>query len=161
MVCIMNELLELEVGMKVLEVGAGSGYHAATIAEIVAPEDVDRKYWGHVFTIEINERLYRFALENIRKEGYEDRVTVIHGDGSKGLPEEAPFDRILVTAAAPSIPETLIRQLKDNGILVIPVGRPDWFLQSLIRVRKKGEKIIEEFHGHVAFVPLRGEYGWK
>ena len=161
MVSIMNEALELEVGHKVLEVGAGSGWHASTIAEVVAPSDAPRESWGHVYTIEIISKLVEFARENIAKAGYSDRVTVICGDGSEGYPEEAPYDRILVTAAAPSIPEPLKRQLKPGGVMVIPVGEIG-FYQTLIRLRKMiNGKIIEEDLGGVAFVPLVGKFGHR
>jgi len=160
MVSIMNEALELEVGQKVLEVGAGSGWHACTVAEIVAPSDMPREKWGHVYTIEILPSLAEFAKRNIAKAGYEDRVTVICKDGSEGYEEEAPYDRILVTAAAPSIPEPLKRQLKPGGVMVIPVGEVG-FYQVLMRVRKIDGKIVEENLGGVAFVPLVGKYGHK
>lgn len=157
----MNEALELEVGHKVLEVGSGSGWHASTIAEIVAPSDVPREKWGHVYTVEIIPELAEFARRNIERAGYGDRVTVICGDGSLGYPEEAPYDRILVTAAAPSIPEPLKEQLKPGGIMVIPVGEVG-FYQTLIRLRKlENGRTIEEDLGGVAFVPLVGKYGHK
>ncbi|MEM2227256.1 MAG: protein-L-isoaspartate(D-aspartate) O-methyltransferase, partial [Candidatus Bathyarchaeia archaeon] len=118
MVAIMNEALELKPGLKVLEVGAGSGYHAATIAEIIAPKKVDAPK-GHVYTIEIIPELAEFAEKNLKKLNYSKYVTVIVGDGSIGYLKEAPYDRILVTAAASKIPEPLIEQLKNGGILVI------------------------------------------
>ena len=157
----MNEALELEVGHKVLEVGAGSGWHASTVAEIVAPSDVPKDRWGHVYTIEIVPRLAEFAKENIAKAGYSDRVTVICGDGSLGYPEKAPYDRILVTAAAPRIPEPLKEQLKPGGVMVIPVGDVG-FYQTLIRLRKKEDGgVVEENLGGVAFVPLVGKHGHR
>jgi len=157
----MNEALELEVGHKVLEVGAGSGWHASTVAEIVAPSDVPKDRWGHVYTIEIVPRLAEFARENIAKAGYSDRVTVICGDGSLGYPEKAPYDRILVTAAAPRIPEPLKEQLKPGGVMVIPVGDVG-FYQTLIRLRKKEDGgVVEENLGGVAFVPLVGKHGHR
>jgi len=160
MVSIMNEALELEVGQKVLEVGAGSGWHACTIAEVVAPSDKPRETWGRVYTVEIIKGLANFARKNVEKAGYSDRVTILCQDGSLGLAEKAPFDRILVTAAAPDIPKPLIEQLKDGGILVIPVGGMHLF-QTLYRVRKIGGKIVKENLGGVAFVPLTGRYGHK
>ena len=160
MVSIMNEALNLRVGHKVLEVGAGSGWHASTIAEIVAPSDVSRDRWGHVYTIEIVPRLAEFARKNIERAGYGDRVTVICGDGSEGYPEEAPYDRILVTAAAPYIPPPLKEQLKSDGIMVIPVGSVG-FYQTLIRVTRIGDEFYEENLGGVAFVPLVGKHGHK
>jgi protein-L-isoaspartate(D-aspartate) O-methyltransferase len=161
MVAIMNEALQLEVGHKVLEVGAGSGWHAATIAEIVAPSDTPRSEWGHIYTIEIIEALAEFARKNITRAGYGDRVTVICADGSIGYPEKAPYDRILVTAAAPSIPNPLIEQLKPGGIMLVPVGDVHFF-QSLIKVVKGVDgRIKHEDLGGVAFVPLRGRYGHR
>jgi len=159
MVAIMNEALQLEVGHKVLEVGAGSGWHATTIAEIVAPRDAPRSEWGHVYTLEIVQGLAEFARKNVMNAGYGDRVTIIYADGSIGYPEKAPYDRILVTAAAPSVPKPLIEQLKPNGIMLIPVGSVSLF-QNLIKVTKGvNGKIEEENLGGVAFVPLTGRYG--
>jgi protein-L-isoaspartate(D-aspartate) O-methyltransferase len=160
MVAIMNEALELSIGQKVLEVGAGSGWHAATVAEVVAPSDKPKETWGHVYTVEIIEGLAEFAKTNLIKTGYGDRVTIIHGDGSYGYPKEAPYDRILVTAAAPNIPKPLVDQLKDGGVMVIPVGGLFMF-QTLIRVSKKSGHIKKEDLGGVAFVPLTGRYGHK
>jgi protein-L-isoaspartate(D-aspartate) O-methyltransferase len=160
MVAIMNEALELEVGNKVLEIGAGSGWHAATIAEIIAPSDMPKEKWGHVYTTEIVPELSDSARATIEKVGYGDRVTVIAADGSEGYAEEAPYDRILVTAAAPSIPKPLTEQLKTSGILVIPVGST-YFYQTLLRIRKTDSRLIEENLGGVAFVPLTGKYGHK
>ena len=159
MVAIMDEALELEVGHKVLEVGSGSGWHATTIAEIVAPSDIPKEEWGHVYTIEIVPYLVEMARENIKRAGYADRITVIHGDGSCGYIEEAPYDRIIVTAAAPDIPKPLIEQLRVGGVLLIPVGSISFF-QTLIRLRKENGKKIEDLGG-VAFVPLVGKYGFK
>jgi len=157
----MNEALQLEVGHKVLEVGAGSGWHAATIAEIVAPSSAPRSEWGHVYTVEIIDGLAEFARKNIMRAGYGDRVTIICADGSMGYPEKAPYDRILVTAAAPNIPNPLVEQLKPGGIMLIPVGSIHFF-QSLIKVTKGTDgKIRQENLGGVAFVPLKGQYGHK
>jgi protein-L-isoaspartate(D-aspartate) O-methyltransferase len=156
----MDEALELEVGNRVLEIGAGSGWHASTIAEIVAPDSGKKEEWGHVYTLERVPELAEFARRNVERAGYGDRVTVICGDGSLGCLEKAPYDRVLVTAAAPDIPEPLIEQLKNGGILVIPVGGIH-FYQTLVRVRKKDGKVLEENLGGVAFVPLIGKHGFK
>jgi protein-L-isoaspartate(D-aspartate) O-methyltransferase len=159
MVSIMNEALQLEVGHKVLEVGAGCGWHAATIAEIIAPSEASRSEWGHIYTAEIIQGLAEFARRNIMKAGYGDRVTIINADGSIGYPEKAPYDRIFVTAAAPEVPKPLIEQLKPNGIMLIPVGSASLF-QTLVRIRKGTDgKTKEENLGGVAFVPLTGRYG--
>jgi len=148
------------VGQKVLEIGAGSGWHASTVAEIVAPTDAPKKEWGHVYTVEIVPELAELAKTNIEKTGYGDRITVICGDGTLGYPEKAPYDRVLVTAAAPGIPAPLTEQLKNGGVLVIPVGGI-YLYQTLVRVRKKNGKLVEENLGGVAFVPLVGKHGYK
>ena len=150
----MNEALELRRGMKVLEVGAGSGYHAATIAEIVGDE-------GHVFAIEHLDKLVAIARSNLDRVGYSNRVTLVQGDGSLGYAERAPYDRILVTAAAPKIPPTLLEQLNSDGILVVPVGGR-MFPQELVQARKKpGGTLDRNSLGGVAFVPLIGKYGFN
>ena len=125
MVAIMCELLDLKKGDKVLEVGAGCGYHAAVVAEIVGRE-------GKVIAIERIPELAETAKRNLEALGY-DNVKVVVGDGSKGYEKEAPYDKIYVTASAPKIPEPLIEQLKVGGKLVIPVGD---FTQHLYVVEK-------------------------
>jgi protein-L-isoaspartate(D-aspartate) O-methyltransferase len=160
MVSIMNEALKLEVGHKVLEIGAGSGWHASTIAEIVAPSNTPEERWGHVYTVEIIEGLAEFARKNVDGADYSDRVTIIHGDGSQGYSEKAPYDRVLVTAAAPDIPKPLTDQLRTGGVLVIPVGGL-YLYQTLFRVRKVDDKVAKENLGGVAFVPLTGKYGHR
>ena len=136
MCVIMCEALRLEPGLKILEVGAGSGYHAALCAEMVAPKAAQNP--GHVYTTEIVAGLIPFAKGNLERSGYGDRVTLIHSDGGIGLPEHAPFDRILVAAAAPSIPNPLIEQLNLGGIMLIPVGGRGFF-QELMMVEKDDE----------------------
>jgi protein-L-isoaspartate(D-aspartate) O-methyltransferase len=159
MVSIMNEALQLEVGQKVLEVGAGSGWHAATIAEIIAPSDSPSSERGHVYTVEIILELADIARKNIMKSGYGDRVTIIYADGSVGYPDQVPYDRILATAAAPDVPEPLVEQLKPEGIMLIPVGSASLF-QNLLKITKdKSGKIKKENLGGVAFVPLTGRHG--
>jgi protein-L-isoaspartate(D-aspartate) O-methyltransferase len=158
MCVIMCEGMNLSEGMKILEVGAGSGYHAALCAELVAKTGTTST--GHVYTIEIVDNLIEFAQSNLKRAGYADRVTLIHGDGGKGLPEHAPYDRILVVAAAPSVPKPLIDQLAPEGIMLIPVGSPG-FYQELIMVEKSSTgEVLQKRWGGVAFVPLTGEYGY-
>jgi protein-L-isoaspartate(D-aspartate) O-methyltransferase len=160
-VAIMNEALGLKVGGKVLEVGAGSGWHAATLAEIVAPLDAPRSEWGHVYTVEIIAALADGAKKNVMNSGYGDRVTIINGDGSKGYPQKAPFDRIVVTASAPMVPKPLVDQLKSGGVLLIPLGG-QFLFQNLMKYTKQADgKILEENLGSVSFVPLTGEFGQK
>jgi protein-L-isoaspartate(D-aspartate) O-methyltransferase len=159
MVAIMCEALELHEGQRVLEIGAGSGYHAAVVAEIIAPRDSRKP--GHLFTIEIVEELARFAEQNLSRLGYSERVTVICADGSQGYPDLAPYDRIYVTAAAPEVPRPLVDQLANGGILLIPVGHRHFF-QTLLRLAKDREgNISEQDLGGVAFVPLVGKHGWS
>jgi protein-L-isoaspartate(D-aspartate) O-methyltransferase len=161
MVSIMNEALQLEVGQKVLEVGAGSGWHSVTIAEIVAPGDAPRSEWGCVYTVEIVQALAENARKTIMNAGYGDRVKIISGDGSKGYAEKAPYDRVVVTAAAPKVPKPLVDQLKPSGIMLIPVGSVSLF-QNLMKITKEPNgKIKQENLGGVAFVPLTGEYGHR
>ncbi|MGC9011727.1 protein-L-isoaspartate O-methyltransferase [Thermogladius sp.] len=158
MVAIMTEALDPLPGMKVLEVGTGSGYQAAVLAEIVAKMDPSRK--GHVYTIERIPELAEFARRNLERAGYKDYVTVVVGDGSKGYPEEAPYDRIIVTAGAPSVPKPLIEQLDVHGKLVIPVG--DRYMQRLLVVEKRASGELSMKWGiDCVFVPLIGEYGWR
>jgi protein-L-isoaspartate(D-aspartate) O-methyltransferase len=152
MVAIMLEELELRSKLKVLEIGAGSGYHAAVAAEIVKPD-------GRVFTIERIPELAEMARRNIDASGYSDTVEVVLGDGSKGLVKEAPFDRIFVAAGAPDVPRSLTDQLSEDGIMLIPVGSR--YLQDLIKVRKKKGKLVEERKGGCIFVPLIGECGYS
>jgi len=152
MVAIMAESLDLSPGHKVLEVGGGSGYHAAVCAEIVAPD-------GHVWTIERIASLASFAERNLKKAGYSELVTVIFGDGSRGFSDQAPFDRIFVAAGAPDIPKPLTDQLKDGGKLLVPVGGR--YYQDLIRVTRKGSKLTKENLGGCVFVPLVGEHGYQ
>ena len=144
---ILLEALELRRGMKVLEVGTGTGYQAALIAEIVGPE-------GKVITIERIRELAKIAEENLKRLGYKN-VKVIRGDGLKGYPPEAPYDRILITAAVKEIPKALIEQLKPTGILVAPVIE-DYRNQRLIRIRKTPEgRIKKERLMPVLFVEAR------
>ena len=159
MVAIMAEELELAEGLKILEVGSGCGYNAAVVTEIIAPEGSKKP--GHLYTIEIVPRLFELAKQNLGALGYLERLTVVLGDGSVGYIEEAPFDRIIVTASAPRILESLLSQLGFSGILLIPVGAT-FYGQELIKVLKDKEgRTSWTSLGGVAFVPLVGREGWK
>jgi protein-L-isoaspartate(D-aspartate) O-methyltransferase len=148
MVAIMTETLKLKGGEKVLEIGTGSGYQSAILAEIA----------DHVVTIERKEDLQKEAARLLRELGYANVESVL-GDGSRGHVARAPYDGIIVTAGAPQVPESLVGQLALGGRLVIPVGNA--FHQTLTRVtRTEGGKETESLEGCV-FVPLIGEYGWE
>ncbi|UCH89037.1 MAG: protein-L-isoaspartate(D-aspartate) O-methyltransferase [Thermoplasmata archaeon] len=152
MVAIMVEALDLKDGLNVLEVGAGSGYHAAIVGHLIKPS-------GHLYSIERISSLANRARENIRKVGLEDNVTIIEADGSLGLESHAPYDRIFVTCASPGIPPPFVKQLKEGGQLLIPSGSS--YVSDLLLVTKKGGEIDEKNLGGCAFVPLRGRYGFK
>lgn len=156
MVAIMTEELDPEPGNKVLEVGTGSGYQAAVLAEIVAKQDTGG---GHVYSIERISELASFARKNLEKAGYSEHVTVLVGDGTLGYKEAAPYDRVIVTAAAPDIPPPLLEQLGDPGVLVAPVG--DQYFQRLLIVEKRNGRIIKRWGIECVFVPLIGKYGWS
>ncbi len=145
---IMCSLLEIEEGMTILEIGGGSGYHAAVLAELTG-------HSGMVYSIERVTELAEFARQNLRNAGYKN-VVVTTGDGTLGLPEHAPYDRITVACAAPAVPQPLIDQLKRGGSMTIPVGR---YLQELYLVHKN-DVISKKKSGGVVFVPLIGEYGF-
>jgi len=150
MVAMMCEELELKKGLKILEIGAGSGYHAAVISKIIGEE-------GKIYSIERIVELAEFARKNLEKAEIKN-VEVIEGDGSLGLPEYAPYDRILVTCSAPDIPEPLIEQLKEGGIILIPVGRT---FSVLIKGVKRREGLEKKEICECAFVPLIGKYGFS
>lgn len=147
MVAVMTELLALSNSDKVLEIGTGSGYQAAVLSEIVA----------RVCTVERIESLAVEAKGKFAESGYEN-IDVKLADGTLGWPEESPFDKIIITAAAPDIPEPLIAQLATYGILIAPVG--DRHSQSLLKIVKDGETIQKSHHVPCIFVPLIGKYGW-
>lgn len=148
MVAIMCDLLELQEGQTILEIGAGSGYNAAVMAEIVGEN-------GQVYSIERHEPLARFARENLERAGYSN-VEVILADGSLGYPEHAPYDRICVTASAPQTPKALLEQLSPGGIMVLPEGDS---YQNLYLIRKSmNGEITKEDKGRVIFVPLVADH---
>lgn len=151
MVGIMLETLDLAEGQKVLEVGGGSGYHAALVGEIVGER-------GVVYSIERIEKLALRAKQAVERIGLSERVKIIVGDGSLGYPEHAPYDRIFVTCAAPTIPPPLTEQLDEDGKLLIPVGGT--YLQDLVLATKRRNKIKRKSCGGCVFVPLVGKYGF-
>ena len=147
-VALMTELLELKGNEKVLEVGTGSGYQAAVLAELAQ----------EVHTIERYPDLARKAEQILKHAGYEN-VHIHIGDGSRGLLAHSPYDGIIVTAAAPAAPQPLLDQLKDGGKLVIPVGgRGEQYLE---RWHRRGDEFDSESILPVAFVPLIGDEGWR
>jgi protein-L-isoaspartate(D-aspartate) O-methyltransferase len=147
---LMIEAARVEQGDTVLEVGAGSGYAAAVISRIA----------GKVIGIERQHDLVEIARERLERLGY-DNVTIVEGDGTRGCPDEAPFDAILAAASGSHVPPPWIEQLADGGSIVMPVGSPGW-VQELVKVTKGPDgKLIEENLGGVRFVPLIGEEGWK
>jgi protein-L-isoaspartate(D-aspartate) O-methyltransferase len=147
-VAVMTELLELKGAERVLEIGTGSGYQGAVLAELS----------NEVYSVERIESLAEKAKARYDKLSCRN-IHVKVGDGSLGWPEKAPFDRIIVTAATPAIPEPLLQQLADGGILVIPVGGR--FSQQLLKVRKISGGTKSEYHIPCVFVPLIGKYGWE
>ena len=148
-VAYMTEALALDGGEKVLEIGTGSGYAAAVLAEIAAD----------VYTIERIDGLAIMARTILDNLGYQN-VHVRQGDGTLGWPEHAPFDGIVVTAGGPGVPDTLKDQLKIGGRLVMPIGKSTWY-QELVRVTRITEAEFDmEYLVPVRFVPLIGEEGW-
>ncbi len=145
-VAFQTEKLEVKPGQKVLEIGTGSGYQAAILLELRA----------RVYTIEFNKKLYEKTKSFLPLLGY--NPFFFYGDGSKGIPAKAPFDKIIVTAGAPVIPSSLTEQLSENGILIIPVG--DRESQKMIKITKKNGELAKEEFNQFAFVPLLGESGW-
>ncbi|HUF78504.1 MAG TPA: protein-L-isoaspartate(D-aspartate) O-methyltransferase [Thermoanaerobaculia bacterium] len=144
----MTELLAVEAHHRVLEIGTGSGYQAAVLARLAR--------W--VWSLERLPELARLAIARLRALGVEN-VKVQVFDGSLGWAEAAPFDRILVTAAAPGTPETLLGQLGEGGRLVVPEGSRE--AQRLVVYRRVGERVDREQGEEVAFVPLVGRHGWR
>ena len=148
------EPLDLQLGDKFLEVGMGSGYGAALARELVGRE-------GLVVTVEINKDTYKFGVENLRKAGYGD-VIAVYGDGSKGCPEYAPYNKICVTAACPRIPQPLLEQLDKPGRLIAPIGPLSTLIGqdlTLVIMDSFGNEKVERLT-KVVYVPLQGEYGW-
>lgn len=148
MIALMCEALQINAGQKILEIGTGCGYHAAIVSQLVGPT-------GVVYTVERFSSLAQQAEQNLKK-AHISNVHVVVGDGSLGLSDHAPYDRIYVTCAAPSIPPPLIDQLKNNGKLLIPVGS---YVCMLTLLEKHDDNITTTEHGECVFVPLVGKYG--
>ncbi len=143
-VALMTEVLRLQPSDRVLEIGTGSGYQAAVLSGLVA----------QVNTIEIKYKLYENARKALNINGY-DNITSRHGDGYFGWPDEAPFDAIMITAAVDHIPPPLLKQLKEGGRLVLPLGSPFGY-QNLVLVTKRGDDVsVRQIIG-VLFVPMTG-----
>ncbi len=150
-VMIMTHALELEPGEKVFEIGTGSGYQAAIIAKIVVK--------GKVITTEVVPELTSFAKQNLKKAKI-NNVFVYEEDGSHGMPSEAPFDKIIITAACREFPKQLLEQLKPNGIIVGPVGNK--YEQEMVRgIKDKNGHLELEFLGPFLFTPMYGKHGFE
>jgi protein-L-isoaspartate(D-aspartate) O-methyltransferase len=148
-VAVMTQALALTPDHKVLEIGTGSGYQTAILAELA----------GIIYTIERIGVLATRARTTLYSMGY-DNIYIIEGDGTLGLPEYAPFDRVIVTAASPSVPDTLLEQLGPGGKIVIPVGGS--YVQDLKLVEKaRNGRLYRSSLGGCRFVPLIGEKGWE
>ena len=149
-VALMAEALEIRPGDRVLEIGAGSGYAAAVLSLIA----------HKVFAVERHEPLVQEAQARLARLGYAN-VHILHGDGTLGWPEHAPYDGIVVAAGGPEVPQALLAQLAEDGRLVIPIG-PDVRSQNLVRVRHRPDgSYVREDLGGVRFVPLIGAQGWR
>jgi protein-L-isoaspartate(D-aspartate) O-methyltransferase len=146
-VALMTEALQLQVSDRVLEIGTGSGYQAAILSRLVET----------VYTIERHQPLAERAQEVLRELGY-DNVRFRIGDGTAGWPEEAPFDAVIITAAAPEVPRPLLEQLSDGGRLVAPIGPAGY--QDLLVIHKAAQRTTTRQLCPVAFVPLVGDFGW-
>lgn len=146
-VAFQTELLQLKPTDKVLEIGTGSGYQCCVLLQITP----------HVYTIEYKKALYEKAVKFFKMYGLHPHT--FHGDGSEGLPRHAPYDKIIVTAGAPGVPKSLVKQLTIGGILVIPVGGET--SQKMLRITRKGEnEFTKEEFSNFKFVPLLGKSGW-
>ena len=148
MVALMVEALGLKEKERVLEVGTGSGYEAAVLAELGA----------QVFSVERVEDLAVRARLVLARLGYRN-ISIQVGDGTLGWQEHAPYNAVVISAAAPCIPPPLIQQLKEGGCLVLPMGEEEF--QTLVRIRKEGGRLREEYLETCRFVKLVGRYGWE
>ena len=146
----MTEWLDVKDGQKILEIGTGSGWQSAILSNLVGN--------GDVYSVERHPELVKFAQENLKKLNIEN-VHVILGDGSLGYIKESPYDRIIITAACSEIPLPLLDQLKENGLIIAPVGDSS---QSLVLLQKTSKGIVEiKNHSKYVFVPLHGKFGKK
>jgi protein-L-isoaspartate(D-aspartate) O-methyltransferase len=143
-VALMTEILELAKDHRVLEIGTGSGYQAAVLAQVV----------NAVYSIEIKEKLYQRASKTLKSLGY-NNIKTRHGDGYFGWPQAAPFDAVMITAAIDHIPPPLLKQLKEGGRLALPLGNP-FSYQNLVLVTKQGDDLIVKQITGVLFVPMTG-----
>jgi protein-L-isoaspartate(D-aspartate) O-methyltransferase len=149
MTALMAQVLDLTGDEKVLDVGTGSGYHAAVLGALARC----------VISIERIPELAEMARSNLKRTGLDANITVVCGDGSLGVPEDAPFDAISVAAGSPRPPPALLAQLNDPGVMVIPVGgRQD---QDLLVMRRQNGEIATRVSTSCRFVPLRGREGWQ
>ena len=148
-VALMSSILKIHPGMRVLEIGTGSGYQAAVLAEPGA----------EVFSVERIQQLYSTALTRLNKLRYFN-VNLKLDDGTMGWPEKGPFQRIMVTAGGPNVPPPLLEQLDKGGMLIIPIGNRQRS-QELVRFVKKDDKIMKANLGSVMFVDLVGAHGWR
>jgi len=149
-VALTIQAAEIKPGSKVLEVGAGSGYAAAVISRIA----------GKVIGMERHHDLVDVARERLKRLGY-DNVEIVEGDGTRGCPDEAPFDAIVAAASGSHVPKAFLEQLADGGRIVMPVGEPGW-VQELVKVTKQDDgTLMQQKLGGVRFVPLIGEEGWS
>ena len=146
-VAFQTEQLEIKPGDKILEIGTGSGYQACVLLEMGAK----------VYTIEYNRVLFERTRDFLPQLGY--KPFFFYGDGSRGVPAKAPYNKIIVTAGAPVVPTALTDQLADNGILIIPVGGRD--KQTMVKIRKQNGELKKEELSTFAFVPLLGADGWR
>lgn len=149
-VALMTQALEAKPGHKILEIGSGSGWQSAVLSFIVGTK-------GKIITIEYIEELAELAKNNLKKLKIKN-VTIIQGDGGKGYKKESPYDRIILTSAAPDFPPPLIEQLKEKGIILAPLGSR--YEQSMIKAKKIKGKLKKENLGIFIFVPMRGKYGF-
>ncbi len=148
---VMTQALDIREGHKVLEIGSGVGFQACLLGYLAGS-------MGKVITTEIIPELVHVARRNV--EGLKcSNVQVLERDGSQGVPEEALFDRVMITAACPQIPPPIIEQTKEGGIIVAPIG--DLKEQTMVKATKVGKRLEFEFMGSFAFVPMQGKYGFK